>query len=261
MTLPTFEMTFEDEAALLREVAENLGKGRTFLPDAEGIDAQEACELILRHPETGQGLRLSAQAVWVQADGAGGGVGFEVTDLDVDRLRSFVETGEGDPDLALPPGVVAIDETEGVRSSPPASRGDDRDGRHVHERVRHLSIREQVSWARSGSLTERIALERCHGPSAWENLLQNPQLTAPEVSRIAKKGNVPQPLLNVICSNSAWLTSPEVQRALLSNPRLGGTQLTKVLRALSRADLQRVPVQSAYRFAVRDAAKKMLKGQ
>jgi hypothetical protein len=122
-----------------------------------------------------------------------------------------------------------------------------------------LTLREQVAKARSGGLTERIALERVYGAAVWENLLQNPQLTPPEVARIAKKGNVPRPLLATICANRSWLSSPEIQRALLSNPRLDGGNITKVLRALSRADLQKVPTQTAYRFAVRDAAKRMLK--
>ena len=67
------------------------------------------------------------------------------------------------------------------------------------------------------------------------------------------------PLVSLIVANSAWLAKPEVQRALLGNPRVGGSQLDRVLRAMSPADLSRVAQLSAYRMQVRTAAKRLLK--
>jgi hypothetical protein len=101
-------------------------------------------------------------------------------------------------------------------------------------------------------------LERRYGAAVWEALLQNPQLTPPEIMRIAKNGGLPKPLINTIVNNAAWVNKPEVQRALLSNPRVAGQHLDRVLRAMSKADLARVPQQTAYRPQVRMAAKRLL---
>jgi hypothetical protein len=67
-------------------------------------------------------------------------------------------------------------------------------------------------------------------------------------------------MIETIASNNAWAAAPEVQRALLSNPRTGAHLIPRLLRALSRSDLALVPTQSAYPAAVRAAAKKMLQG-
>ena len=255
--MAVIELTFDDVDALVREIEQNLSRGRTFVIEADGVAVRDACELILRHPETGQGLRLHAEAVWVNPDEPGKGVGLELPPAEPGRLETFVLTGEGDADLVLPPGIEPLPEDDASEAGPPSAR--DHDTRTIHERVRRLSIREQVLMARGGNLSERIALERCFGPSVWENLLQNPQLTPPEVARIAKKGTISQPLITAIVGNASWLATPEVQRALLANPRLSGTAMTKVLRALPKSELTRVPLQTAYRSQVRDAARKMLK--
>jgi len=48
-----------------------------------------------------------------------------------------------------------------------------------------------------------------------------------------------------------------VQRALLGNPRVSGADLDRVLRLMTRADLDRVASLTAYRSEVRQAAKKL----
>jgi hypothetical protein len=132
-------------------------------------------------------------------------------------------------------------------------------GKNLYERIRCFSAREREVCARSGALTERVALERCYGSAVWEGLLHNPQLTAPEVARIAKNGTVSVPLLGLIVANGAWLAIGEVQRALLGNPRLAGSQIDRVLGALSPANLRTVAQQTAYRAPVRQAAQRLIK--
>jgi hypothetical protein len=111
--------------------------------------------------------------------------------------------------------------------------------------------------ARSGTLPERVALERHFGGAVWEGLLQNPGITLPEVVRIAKNGGLPKPLVNVIVSNAAWLSKPEVRRALLSNPRVDGMHLDRVLRATPRSECAQVARSTAYRPAVRTRARQL----
>lgn len=129
---------------------------------------------------------------------------------------------------------------------------------HVHERLRRLPTHEVYRLAKSGNFPERVALERIYGKIVWEPLLQNQNLTPPEVARIARMGTLPKPLIDVIVSHAGWLTQPLVRRALLTNPRLGGRALDKVLRALPKVELKAVPGQTAYPYRVREAAKRML---
>src|SRR2546423_6113514 len=108
--------------------------------------------------------------------------------------------------------------------------GDDDDrevARNVHERLRGLTLVEQIRIAQHGEMHERIVLERMYHKTVWEPLLRNPRITGPEVARIARMGALPRPQLETIVSNGAWLQVPEVRRALLSNPRLGPDQILR----------------------------------
>ena len=141
-----------------------------------------------------------------------------------------------------------------------ARGGAARGARHVHERLRSMTLASQIKLAAAGELHERIVLERLYGKNVWETLLRNPRLTAPEVSRIARFGSLPRVLLELILGNGAWLQIPEVRRALLSNPRLGNDQIIKVLRLTPKHELKLAAVQSGYPQAVRNAARMLLRG-
>ncbi|MCC6555589.1 MAG: hypothetical protein IT372_21720 [Polyangiaceae bacterium] len=230
--------------ALKRDHDADLRKGRAFVAGATGLAERDPCRLVVVHPETGGTLALEAEVVWVKSDAPGAGVGVELRgfgEAEREALRAFVESAAPTPAPAPPPAPA--------REPPP---------RNVHERVRALSIPEREIMARQGTLPERTALERCYGASVWEGLLQNPQITPPEVARIAKNGTLPRPLVQHIVGNPGWLSIAEVQRALLGNPRCGGAHLERVLRAMARADLERVAAMSVYRAEVRQAAKKLL---
>jgi hypothetical protein len=133
--------------------------------------------------------------------------------------------------------------------------------RNVHERLRGLNLNEQIRMAQTGETHERIVLERIYGKTVWEPLLRNPRLTGPEVARIARMGALPKVLLELILGNGTWLHIPEVRRALLASKRLGADQIVKVLRFLPRHELKLATVQTAYPAAVRDAARRLLRGE
>jgi hypothetical protein len=159
-----------------------------------------------------------------------------------------------EPDPGLGPDDAADRGARGARrTSPP------RAARNVHERLRGLTLTAQLKLAASGEQHERILLERLYGKNVWETLLRNPRLSPPEVSRIARYGTLPRVLLDVIVGNSAWLQVPEVRRALLSNPRLATDQIIKVLRLMPKHEVKLAAVQTAYPYAVRNAAKMVLR--
>jgi hypothetical protein len=242
---PELRLQFTSLEALRAELSSNLRKGRAFVDGVTAIAERTLCDLVIEHPVTGRTHCLVADVVWVKPDASGVGVQFSGWDAAaVDALQAFVEA------------VVSTAEVE-----PEPESADDRPGpvRTVHDRIRRLTTHERDLVARQGSLPERVALERHFGSAVWEPLLANPNLTPPEVMRIAKNGHLPQPLVTAIVSNGAWLTIPEVQRALLSNPRVSGPNLERVLRALSPADLARVAQQTNYPAQTRLAAKRIAK--
>jgi hypothetical protein len=196
---------------------------------------------VLQH--AGREHRLVAEVVHVRREDPGRGVGLQLARLGVTEtaaLRAFVDEGGEESE-----------DTEGTDDTSPASTS-------LHDRVRGLSGADQLRLAASGTLGERTILERLYGPTVWETLLRNARLTVPEVARIARKGSLPRPLIDLIAANGPWLASGEVQRALLSNPRSSSTVIQKVLGAMSRHDLLMVPQQTAYPEPVRAAAKKRL---
>ncbi len=270
MARPSFvidvrRVDLQRSAALERD----LQSGGLFVPGARHA-LNEQCEVRFRFAD----LEHSVAARVVFSDGAGVGlelsmVGDERLAL-VERLR-WQRTQPALPDEA--PDEVPHETAEIVAPAPMASSAgagnDDDDAADrdpaaprrapLHERVRNLSVAEQLKLAHQGEQHERILLERLYGKTVWEALLRNPRLTAPEVARIARMGALPKPLLEIIVGNGAWLQVPEVRRALLGNPRLAPEQIVRVLRLLPKHELKLVPAQLAYPAAVRDVARRLLR--
>ena len=227
----TFEATFQDAAELRHAYERELLHGGFFLLGAQALGERERCRLILVHPE-GRRLELEAEAVWLSV----AGVGLQLLNFDEHlkaRLRDF---------------VADVGPVEREQHEP-----------NPYLRLRGLSVAEQLRRARTGELAERIALERMYGKSVWETLLCNSRISVAEVARIARKGTLPFPLIEQIAGNDGWLATPEVRRALLSNPRLRGRALARVLSALPKADLKLVEQQTGYPAQVRTEARKRIR--
>jgi hypothetical protein len=141
----------------------------------------------------------------------------------------------------------------------PGSSGSRRFALNVHERMRGLTLVQQLKYAHNGELAERVALERIYGKAVWEALLRNPRLTPPEVARISRMGTLPRPTIEQILGNGAWLAVPEIRRALLTNPRLGVDQVMRIVRLMTKPELKLTTTQTAYPAAVRECARKLLK--
>ena len=236
--LPRVAVEFSDGEALRFEVDTNLRQGGAMAPGETSVPERSRCELILVHPETGNELSLIAEVVYVKRDGSDAGSGLQLIGFDdqmLERIRAFASQR----DAAKPAGPPPKAET-------------------VHERVRSLSLQAAQKLARTGNYAERLALERTYGKAVWETLIQNPRLTHPEVARIARMGTLPGVQVEAIATNPGWLTSPEVRRALLGNPRLTGPLIEKVLRALPKHELQQVSKQTSYPTQVRKAARRLL---
>jgi len=292
MGIDVVELRFADAAALERHWNEHLCRGGAWV-EGELLAADRPCELVLIGPG-GDRMVLVARVVLPTAAGSGlalDGFGPELRA----RLEAFVaaaaadddEAAAGDAEAGEPfdatadahtagaptdgdldggPDDGADDAPDGDDAADPGSDGDldaphhRAPPRNLHERLRNLSPAEQHKIARGGEPHERMVLERIYGKAVWDPLLRNPRLTHPEVARIARMGALPRPLVELIVGNGSWLQSGEVRRALLANPRLGTDQILRVLRLLPKHELKLVPSQTAYPSAVRDAARRLLRG-
>jgi hypothetical protein len=253
--LATLTIGLRDLQQLQALFDQHLSKGRAFVSGATGVGPLEACVLVLEH--AGRRHELRAEAVFVKEDGPGCGVGLQLSPLDgagLAALRAFVD-GAGEP--AGIDGVAgAATEDGGAGVGEPEA--DTPANQTLQDRIRALSLTEQQRVAANGSMQERIALERTFGANVWESLLANPRLTIPEVAKIARKGTLPRPLVENIAGHSSWVAAPEVQRALLGNPRSTAAIIGKVLATMSRAELILVPQQTAYPQGVRMQARHIL---
>ena len=120
------------------------------------------------------------------------------------------------------------------------------------------TLAQQIKLAHSGETAERIVLERLYGKHVWEALLRNPRITGPEVARIARMGQLPRPMIELIVGNGALAADPRGPARAASNPRLGTDQIQRVLCLLPKHELKLAAVQSAYPHAVRDIARRMV---
>ena len=230
-------------------LARDLSAGGVFVVGCT-LGLNEDCELVVIGDRE---LRLPGRVVFVDARGAGiEVVGF--TGVLKQELAALVATAP----LPAPPAGALEESADGTDA---ISRIKDVKQREVaatlHQRLRGLTLAEAVKRALSTDPTERMLLERMYGKNVWEPLLRNPRITVPEVTRIARMGTLPRPLVEVIVSNGAWIQIPEIRRALLSNGRLALDQILRVLRVMPKPELKTTGSTASYSHAVRDAAKRL----
>ncbi len=261
---------FETLNDLKKEFTSNLIHGGTFVHGVTDVSEREEVELVIRHPEDGGEIQFPASVVWVKE---GEGVGLSIKNFGPDQreeisgfmLRSLpsklsrppVDLPEGHPSDAAAPDALPPDPTSPEDDSPRRS-GEAPKPLNLHERLRGLSGPEQQKIAKGVNANERIVLERIYGKMVWEAILRNPQVTVPEVARIAKMGALPKHLFEVIGANTALLRVPQVRRALLGNPKTPLGLVDKVLRLAPHAELRVIPRQPGYPQSVRERARRLL---
>jgi hypothetical protein len=233
-------------AADLERERPNLERGSVVGAAVAGLQRGAFCDVELVFP-SGERMTVAARAVLTSDTSAV----FAFDDFDRAALgRHLAGPPPPGPSAPAPEPPAAPVPEEDVDEPAPAN---------VQERLRGLSVTEQLRVAREGTITERIVLERLYGKVVWETLLRNTHVSVPEVARLAKMGTMPRPLLELIVGNPAWLKVPQVRRALLSNPRLSPDMIHKVLALLPRDELKLVPQITAYPASVRMAAKDLAK--
>lgn len=241
MDPPRFVLDLPTAEAVADEWRTHLQAGGAYIKGA-AAERDAPCVLVLRGPG-GRELEAAGKVVYCGPDG----VGIELAD------KKAIEAWIQEPVVDDEPKPEPDDEPDDEPERDPLAR-------NVFERLRGLTVAAQLKVARDSDIpSERMALERLYGKMVWEAILKNSRVTHPEVARIARMGALPKPLLELIVGNTAWLRSPEVRRALLTNKRLATEMIQRVLRLLPKTELRLVPNQTAYPSQVRDTARRMLK--
>jgi hypothetical protein len=231
------------DAALSRDLA----AGGVFVAGCT-LELGVECDLLVR--AQGDELAIAARVVFVNERGAGlelaERVAERVAELKV-QLAALIARAPADEVVTSTYDDEADDATVAKRAP------------NLHDRLRGLTLVQQIKKAQHGEMSERVVLERIYGKTVWEPLLRNPRVTGPEVARIARMGALPRPMIELIVNNGAWLQIPEIRRSLLSNPRLGTDQILRVLRMLPKHELKLAAGTTGYPHPVRDAAKRLLR--
>jgi len=261
-------LDLETAEAVEREFDQNLRHGRAFLSLVDAPPVLSECLLVLSCG--GTELELPAQVVMVDDAGPAKGVGVAIMPFDDDaqaRLQAFIgraesTTGDQDQEGTQEEASEQVEATEPERQSvpvtTPSAPPDRQETEARHVQLRKLSLNQQQKVARTGDLSDRVAVERLYGKSVWGALLQNPKLTVPEVAKIARKGTVPRPLLDVILDNKSWLKASPVRRALMSNPRTSSEGIMKLLRMTPKHELKLIHRGTSYSAHIREQARKLL---
>ena len=232
---PALQVRYRSIEALQRDYEENLIKGRAFVEGHLSAEERSRVRLVFVRPAGDETFECWGEVIWINRDGAMPGTGVKLATLTQAERRALHRFANSAPRLSELP-------------LPLQSRV-----------VPELSLAEREVVARTGSLSERVALERHFGSAVWEGLLENPALSAPEVARIAQHATLAKPLLETILSNDAWLAKPEVRHALLANAAVDGAALERVVQALPPGECAQVAQSRAFRQKVRAAAKQRMK--
>lgn len=239
---------------------EDVSAGGVFVPDSD-LALNDTCELVVRG-HAGE-MALPARVVYIDPVRGTGlellGFGPAIKERIVALATEPPPPEPVDPDPAADElGDAGVDAEAEGEGEPEGEDARERP-KNLQDRLRGLTLAQQIRKANSSDPSTRIMLERLYGKNVWEALLRNSRLTAPEVARIARMGALPRVQIEHIVNNGAWLQIPEIRRALLTNPRLGTDQIMRVLRLMPKHELKVASTTAAYTFAVRDAAKRMIR--
>ncbi len=262
-------LEFDSLEALRREHEQNLRHGRAFVPGASGLALFAECTLRLVRGDGAGALDLKGRVIMIGEREPMRGIAVELVEpswsgrlAEWMALPSADAVAQAEPEApqteaveveAVVEAETTVDEVSEADHGDPAAVSKDRN-RHL----RALSPAERTKVAQGSNMAERVLVERLYGGAVWEALLHCPHITLPEVARIARKGTLPRPLVELIVENPNWVRQDIVRRALLTNPRVSPDGITKILRATPPRELKLVQHQTAYPAQVRAMARKLV---
>lgn len=122
-------------------------------------------------------------------------------------------------------------------------------------RIRKMNVRERMHLATKADRTERATLQRDSSPQVLMGLVTNPRIGADDIVQIIRNPQVSAGVLDRITKETRWLANPEIQKALVRNPKTPSLVAIRLVDTLPTEELRRLAkIQSGLREDLRKAA-------
>ena len=122
-------------------------------------------------------------------------------------------------------------------------------------RIRRMNVRERMHLAAKAGRAERAALLRDSSPQVLMRLITNPRIGADDIVEIIRNPQVSAGVLDRITRETRWLANPEIQKALVRNPKTPSAVALRLVGGLPTEELRRLAkMQSGVREGLRKAA-------
>lgn len=122
-------------------------------------------------------------------------------------------------------------------------------------RIRRMNVRERMHLASKADRAERVALLRDGSPQVLMGLLTNPRISAEDIIQIIRNPQASPGVLDRLSRERKWLTNPEVQKALVRNPKTPSPIALRLVDSLPTEELRKLAkIQSGMRENLRKAA-------
>lgn len=124
-------------------------------------------------------------------------------------------------------------------------------GENLYFTIRQLPMHQKITAAKRGNRTVRNILLQEGNKKIMRFLLQNPQMSVPEIIIILKMPNAAQEIIQAIAKNSSWNQSEEVKFQIVVHPK---TPLPLALNLLTTLNVNSL-AKLAKSFAVKNQIK------
>jgi len=131
-------------------------------------------------------------------------------------------------------------------------------GENLYFTIRKMPLHQKVIAAKRGNRSVRNILLQEGNKKVLRFMLQNPQVSTPEVIQMLKMPNIPQEIIKVIAKSGNWSQSEEVKFHIVSNPKTPLPQALKLLSGLNQNSLGKLAKSGAVKAQIKSNALKLL---
>jgi len=129
---------------------------------------------------------------------------------------------------------------------------------NLYQTIRQMSPHQKMVAAKRGNRAVRNILIQEGNKKILQFMLQNPQMSVPEVVQMLKMPNLSQEIIKVISKSTSWSQSEEVKYHLAINPKTPLPMALGQLIALNPNNLAKIAKSGAVKHQIKSHALKLL---
>lgn len=126
------------------------------------------------------------------------------------------------------------------------------------QKIQGMNVAEKVKLALKGGSEARSILIKDSNRQVVLSVLENQQLSDPEVERVARNRSALEEVLRIISKKKAWMKNYPIAMALVSNPRTPPGIAMRFVSGFKKKDLKLLSKDRGVSEAVRITAKRAL---